>query len=372
VSRRYLIGIGLLALLCVAIGGLVVRHKRRLQSQPYKLTGTTLDEFKSIEPIDAHTHVFQSDPDLLPMLRRLHMHILDILYVDDNNPYLKTMEPQRTDARNFVSSSAEQAQLCTTFSPFRFNESNFSKTTTDELNQDFANGAVAAKIWKNIGMEIMNSSGKYIMPDDPIFEPIYEDIAAQDKTLIIHAAEPDEAWGSHPPGSTRKYYETNPQWDMSKKPGTPEKEAILKARDHVLAMNPNLRVVGAHFGSMEDHLDDVAARLDQYPNFAIDTAARVPRLVFQPRDKVRAFIFKYQDRILYGTDLHVYAGKTDPSVSESWERQYARDWRYFATDDRFEYLGRRVEGLNLPRPLLKKLYHDNAVRWIPGIAGSRP
>jgi hypothetical protein len=31
-----------------------------------------------------------------------------------------------------------------------------------------------------------------------------------------------------------------------------------------------------------------------------------------------------------------------------------------------------VEGLNLPRSVLKKLYHDNAVRWIPGIDAKRP
>jgi predicted TIM-barrel fold metal-dependent hydrolase len=370
VSRRYLIGIGLLAVLCTAAALVTIRHVKRLRDQPFKLTGTSLAEFSSLDPIDAHTHVFQSSPELVRMLERLHMHTLDILYVDDNNPYLKAMEPQRTDSRKFVALSLGHAQLCTTFNPFIFNQANFAKVAIRDLNQDFAAGAVAAKIWKNVGMEIVNPSGKYVMPDDPAFEPIYKDIAAQGKTLIIHAAEPDEAWGLHPPGSSSKYYELNPQWDMSKKPGSPEKQAILGARDHVLAMNPNLRVVGAHFGSMEDHLDDVATRLDQYPNFAVDTAARVPRLTFQPREKVRAFILKYQDRILYGTDLHVYSGATDPSIIESWEKQYARDWRYFATDDRFQYLGQSVEGLNLPRSVLKKLYHDNAVHWIPGITAT--
>ena len=47
----------------------------------------------------------------------------------------------------------------------------------------------------------------------------------------------------------------------------------------------------------------MARRFDRYPNFAVDTAARVPYFMMQPRDKVRAFLIKYQDRILYGTDL---------------------------------------------------------------------
>jgi len=28
-----------------------------------------------------------------------------------------------------------------------------------------------------------------------------------------------------------------------------------------------------------------------------------------------------------------------------------------------------VPGIALPMPILRKLYHDNAVRWFPGITG---
>jgi hypothetical protein len=79
---------------------------------------------------------------------------------------------------------------------------------------------------------------------------------------------------------------------------------------------------------------------------------------------VRAFILKYQDRILYGIDLHFDSGSTDQTASQTWENQYVLDWHYFATDDTFEYQGRKIEGLNLPPPVLKKLYHYNAVHWI--------
>jgi hypothetical protein len=29
--------------------------------------------------------------------------------------------------------------------------------------------------------------------------------------------------------------------------------------------------------------------------------------------------------------------------------------------------GKQVHGLNLPRPVLQKIFHDNAIRWIPGL-----
>jgi hypothetical protein len=40
--------------------------------------------------------------------------------------------------------------------------------------------------------------------------------------------------------------------------------------------------------------------------------------------------------------------------------------------DEFEYLGHRVKGLNLPLGVLKKLYHDNAIRWIPDLERTHP
>ncbi|HTF72291.1 MAG TPA: amidohydrolase family protein, partial [Edaphobacter sp.] len=110
------------------------------------------------------------------------------------------------------------------------------------------------------------------------------------------------------------YYAKQPEWDMSKIAGAPTKSAVLASRDHLLAENPKLRVVGAHFGSMESDVDLIAQQLDRYPNFAVDTAARVPHLTIQPRDKVRAFLIKYQDRVLYGTDIGVlHRGEVQPS-----------------------------------------------------------
>lgn len=40
----------------------------------------------------------------------------------------------------------------------------------------------------------------------------------------------------------------------------------------------------------------------------------------------------------------------------------------FATNDTVEY--KAVRGLNLPEPVLRKIYHANAVKWFPGIVDS--
>jgi predicted TIM-barrel fold metal-dependent hydrolase len=102
------------------------------------------------------------------------------------------------------------------------------------------------------------------MPDDPRFEPIYRDIAAHNITLIMHAADPDAAWDAqYPAPAGAKYYAAHPEWDMSKKPDAPRKQTILDARDRVISANPDLRIIGAHLGSMEAQLDDLGNRLDR-------------------------------------------------------------------------------------------------------------
>jgi predicted TIM-barrel fold metal-dependent hydrolase len=264
-----------------------------------------------------------------------------------------------------------RAVLCTTFSPYDFEEPGFSARAIRQLNQDFADGAVAVKIYKTIGMEIKTQAGKYLMPDDPAFNPVYEDIAAHHRTVVAHLAEPDSCWEPPNPASPDyEYYEQHLQEYAYAHPEWPSKAAILAARDHVLAEHPKLRVVGAHLGSMEADLNEMAQRFDRYPNFAVDTAARIPYFILQPRQKVRAFLLKYQDRILYATDLVVMPQDDIEKALQQWTSTYERDWKFFATDQTVEYKGHNARGLRLPESVLRKLYRDNAIRWIPGIVGS--
>lgn len=37
---------------------------------------------------------------------------------------------------------------------------------------------------------------------------------------------------------------------------------------------------------------------------------------------------------------------------------YARDWKFFSTDQNVEYMGRSYQDLALPPPALRKLFHE--------------
>ena len=336
-------------------------------TKPALPPASDLAGFSALAPIDAHIHLYNDDPAFGAFLKRLNLRVLDILVIDDRDPFGKGLEPQRSDVLKVVHVTAGRAIFCTTFSPYEFEDPGFTQHTIRQLDADFEKGAVAVKIYKVMGMEMKSKARKYVMPDDPAFEPIYQSIAAHHRTVVAHIAEPDSCW--QPPNAASpdyEYYQQHPEEYAYAHPEWPSKAAILAARDHFLAENPKLRVVGAHLGSMETNVDDIARRFDRYPNFAVDTAARIVYLMMQPRDKVRAFLIKYQDRVLYGTDLVVMPKDDTAKTLAEWNDTYARDWKFFATNETLEVKGRKIQGLELPEPVLRKLYHDNAVRWFSG------
>jgi len=151
----------------------------------------------------------------------------------------------RTGALSVIDQSKSRVKLCTSFNPYDVNRPDFAERAVAELNQDFANGAIAVKLWKNVGMEVKNAEGRFVLPDDKAFDPIYSDIESHGKTLIAHVADPDTIWAPPNPAADDYDYYTveEPWWYMYNKPGAPSKQSILKARDHVLEKHPHLLVV---------------------------------------------------------------------------------------------------------------------------------
>jgi len=310
------------------------------EARPGQTPDADLAGFSALAPIDAHVHLYKDDPAFGVLMQRLNLRALNICVIDDRDPFYKGLKPQRGEAIKVRHITGGRAVLCTTFSPYDFEEPGFAQRTIRQLDADFVAGAIAVKIYKVMGMEMKSKAGKYVMPDDPAFEPIYQDIAAHHRTVVAHIAEPDSCW--QPPNLDSpdyQYYKEHPQEYAYAHPEWPSKTAILAARDHFVEENPTLRVIGAHLGSMEVDVNEMARRFDRYPNFAVDTAARVPYFMMQSRDKVRAFLIKYQDRILYGTDLEGMPDGDTEKALQNWKNTYRRDWTFFSTDQTVKYDG---------------------------------
>jgi hypothetical protein len=99
------------------------------------------------------------------------MHLVNIVVANKEGAEFPQLEAKIQRAKEFVKASGGQAVLCTTFDPFKFSDPNFAATAVRLLNRDFAWGAVAVKIWKNVGMELKDQSGRFVMPDDRALSP---------------------------------------------------------------------------------------------------------------------------------------------------------------------------------------------------------
>ena len=114
-------------------------------------------------------------------------------------------------------------------------------------------------------------------------------------------------------------------------------------------------------------VDELALRLDKFPNMAVDMAERICHLQYQSkidREKVRHFIIKYQDRLIYGTDFSVDSTTTGESATSHWHNTWLNDWKYFATNGTITVpeIDGEFTGLELSKDIVDKIFHDNAVR----------
>jgi len=125
-------------------------------------------------------------------------------------------------------------------------------------------------------------------------------------------------------------------------------------------------VIGAHLGSLEHDLGEIARRLARYPNFLVDTSARLLDLALKDPESVRRLFLRYQDRILYGTDIVAEQSQAAvPEVSrrsnlEFLRRTYASELAFLQTTERLELWNRSIRGLGLPEKVVEKIVLKNA------------
>ena len=290
--------------------------------------------FADILKIDIHSHVFEDIPALITMLRRTNVRTMNVC----NNGTDGHLETMHRIAVELFRKHPDLFPFASTFDVTGVNEPGYPLKVIQWLNGTFDKGAVAVKIWKEVGLDVKKKDGTFILPDDAIFDPIYAHIAARRKPLLAHLAEPIDAWRPLDPESPHyRYYSTNPRWHLYGKPEYPSHAAIIAARDRILVKHPTLTLIGAHLGSLEHDLDGIAQRLDRYPNFYIECAARTRNLTRHPTDKVRALFLKYPERIMYGVDASwkPYLGPepTDAQRQDHvrrLEERYRADYQYYA------------------------------------------
>jgi predicted TIM-barrel fold metal-dependent hydrolase len=339
----------------------------------------TVDQVMRMPKIDAHAHVnsalsAEQKAAFFTFLERENLRWLDICVVGTQWERLQKLIEV---ASALHAERPDRVSWATSFNLTNWSNPQWAKAAVETIAGGTSRGAVAVKVWKDIGMVLKGADGKYVMIDDPRIAPVLDAVQKQGRTLVAHIGEPRNCWlplDQMTVQSDRNYFSKNPQYHGLLHPEVPGYEKQIAARDAMLERHPGLKVVGCHLGSLEYDVDEVAKRLDRYPNFAVDLAARLVHLQIQPRDKVRAFLLKYQDRLLYGTDED-FAQKTDAKAAETaleeMGRVYRADAAWLATDEEVPVprakAGFTSRGVALPASVLRKIYFENAKKWYPGI-----
>jgi uncharacterized protein len=273
-----------------------------------------------------------------------------------------------------------------------------------EIEDGAKQGVQGVKVWKDLGMYNRDGAGKLLRADEERLDPFWDKCVQLKLPILWHAADPREYW--FPLTYNSFHYgmrkESDQLYHIPKMPGWDE---LLKQRETVMRRHPGMIVVDAHFGSMCFDLERLERTFAEFPNFYVDTSARMRIVGRLNPPAMREFFTKYQDRILFGTDINVLSGgrkdttkgniylypsddanvialdPTDPADRDKikrWQNRaafdYGQSFQYLETDE-FNLVDPmhsggpwlRYPGMKLPPEVLEKVYHANAERLIPGL-----
>lgn len=244
----------------------------------------------------------------------------------------------------------------------KIDDPNFGEDAAAQLEEDVQNGAQGLKIFKNLGMFVRYANGERVHTDDPRLDPIWAKCGELGIPVLIHVGEPSPFYEPHDRFNER-WLELK-QFPNRKRPQPefPTWEVQMSEQHNLFRNHPNTIFINAHLGWMGNNLDRLGALMDEIPNMYTELGAVIAELGRQPKH-ARAFLIKYQDRVLMGKD--------------SWNpEEYHVYFRTFETgDEYFDYYRKRhahwkMYGLDLPDETLKYIYYKNALKIIPGMDAS--
>ena len=223
-------------------------------------------------------------------------------------------------------------------------------------------GAAGVKVWKDLGLHLRDDHGELVLPDDRRLAPAWAAAGELRLPIFIHTADPVAFFDPVDARNERlEQLLSRPDWSFSG-PRFPSFERLIDSLEGLVAAHPDTTFVGVHVGCYAENLAWVGRMLDTYPNFHVDTAARIAELGRQPR-ATSELISRHPGRVLFGTDEIPFD-----------TRVYGIYFRFLQTlDEAFDHgledpppMGRwKISGLGLAEDVLRQVYAANAEALVP-------
>ncbi|MSQ83377.1 MAG: hypothetical protein EXR77_10910 [Myxococcales bacterium] len=258
-------------------------------------------------------------------------------------------------------------------------------------------GFRGVKISKGLGLGHTDERDQLVAVDDIRLDPLWQKAAQLGIAVCIHVADPRAFWwplteknerwdelGVHPywaygPVSAEVLATFPPQAQelVNQRTAVPSWPQLLQSAERLYRRNPKTTFVAVHFGNAAEDLAYVDGLLLRNSNLSIDIAARVGEFGRHPADAVKAFFEKWQDRIVFGTDIGIGGdylmlgsnGEIEPELKDV-KPFYDAHWQYLQTAARqiahpSPIQGRwKVDAIGLSAAVLDKLYRRNALRLL--------
>ncbi|MBI5008414.1 MAG: amidohydrolase family protein [Bacteroidia bacterium] len=169
-------------------------------------------------------------------------------------------------------------------------------------------GAIALKNLKQLGLTARDTEGKLIAVDDPRLFPVWEMAGKLGIPVAFHTGDPVAFFQKWEPANERwEELELHPEWSFADRSKYPPLEVLFEQVNNVYRKFPEIQFVGVHIAGYSENIRAVGKWLDEFPNLMVDTSARIGELGKHPSSEGHEFFTKYQDRIMFGTDLAYWA-----------------------------------------------------------------
>jgi len=241
----------------------------------------------------------------------------------------------------------------------RIGRKDFKLNTEKYLLNASKIGATGLKIYKNLGLNLKDGEGNRVKVDDDRLQFIWEKCAELNLPVLIHSGEPIAFFQNIDKYNERWLHAKQRPSSFRPSDKYPSFEVVMSEQYNMFKKNPKTTFINAHMGWYGNNLSKLDQQLIDLPNVYVEFGAVINELGRQPVS-ARKFFIKHQDRILFGKDNYN-------------KEEYYLYFQVLETSDEYiEYFRKRhglwrLYGLNLPDTVLKKVYHQNALKIFPSI-----
>lgn len=301
--------------------------------------------------IDMHTHVYgRNEEEIAEWLKAMDNCGIEKAIV------LTGATGERFDnLMKMYSKYADRFELWCGFDYTGYDQPGYGPDAVKELERCHKSGAkgVGEVMFKGKGIGPSSRIKTIMLPDDPRFDPLFEKCAELKLPVNLHISE--DKWMYEKMDSTNDGLINAYKWEVKMDNGARSHEEMIDRLENTLKKHPNTTFVAAHLANCCADLSVLGLFFDKYPNLYADISARYGEIAPIPKF-VHDFIEKFQDRIVYGTDMTFN------------ERMYRVTFRVLETADEHFYetdmFGYHwpLYGLGMSEEVLKKLYRENALK----------